>query len=410
MADGDLDLTEYNGQSLVATAVIFLVVSWISVGLRTYTRAILMKSFQADDWFMLIAQLIFTVSCAFVLEGVHKGMGRHNEAVKDENDRSDALMWQAIATATYILDMMFIKLSIGIFLLRLSVRRAYTWIIWGSLVVITLWSIVIFFYNLFQCTPVEKQWDFRIKSGHCVTPDELIAAAYAFSVMTIVSDWFYALLPIPMLWTVKMTKQAKATVIVILGLGIFASVATLIRLKFLTDLEVTDDLLFAGTNSMIWTLVEPGVAIVASSLATIRPLLRALKVRGFESSDYAYGTGRSATNRSAATRSKPSNMPGYGPNDVSLVNVEPNFDAKPRVGPNNLGITVQEQNKSLPTIPLTPGLHSPVRSEIYVIEGHRNSPPRSPWHHRGYSSPSGSLEELHDLEAQSQDFDARPRR
>ena len=152
--------------------------------------------------------------------------------------------WQAISTATYVLDMMFIKVSIGIFLLRLSVQKAYTWIIWVSLVVITAWSIAIFFYNLFQCTPVEKQWDFRIHSGHCVTTAQLIAAAYAFSVMTIVSDWFYvsyfcgscdgsvdlatgnilttsqALLPIPMLWTVKMTKQAKATVIAILGLGI----------------------------------------------------------------------------------------------------------------------------------------------------------------------------------------------
>lgn len=29
-----------------------------------------------------------------------------------------------------------------------------------------------------------------------------------------------ALLPVPMIWSVKMTKQAKATVIVILGLGI----------------------------------------------------------------------------------------------------------------------------------------------------------------------------------------------
>lgn len=46
-----------------------------------------------------------------------------------------------------------------------------------------------------------------------------------------------------MLWKVKMTKQAKATVIVILGLGIFASVATLIRLKFLADLEDLDDIL-----------------------------------------------------------------------------------------------------------------------------------------------------------------------
>ena len=65
-----------------------------------------------------------------------------------------------------------------------------------------------------------------------------------------------------MLWNVEMTKQTKITVIVILGLGVLygvfyshllsswisadpgsASVATLIRLRFLADLEETDDIL-----------------------------------------------------------------------------------------------------------------------------------------------------------------------
>ena len=56
MADG-VDLSEYNGGSLVITCGILLVLSWIAVGLRTYTRAVLMKSFQADDWLMFIAQV-----------------------------------------------------------------------------------------------------------------------------------------------------------------------------------------------------------------------------------------------------------------------------------------------------------------------------------------------------------------
>jgi hypothetical protein len=34
---------------------------------------------------------------------------------------------------------------------------------------------------------------------------------------------------------------------------------------------------------MVWTLVEPGVAITAASLITIRPLLRALNLTGFGS-------------------------------------------------------------------------------------------------------------------------------
>lgn len=36
---------------------------------------------------------------------------------------------------------------------------------------------------------------------------------------------------------------------------------------------------------MVWTLVEPGVAIIAASLVTIRPLLRQLRFKGFESNE-----------------------------------------------------------------------------------------------------------------------------
>ncbi len=36
----------------------------------------------------------------------------------------------------------------------------------------------------------------------------------------LLTDTVQALLPIPMLWNVKMTKQAKVTVVLILGLGI----------------------------------------------------------------------------------------------------------------------------------------------------------------------------------------------
>lgn len=99
--------------------------------------------------------------------------------------------WQALATATYVLDMMFIKLSIGVFLLRLSVEKIYRYVIWASLVIISIWSTVIFFWDIFQCSPVAKQWDYSIHRGHCVPPSHIVSAAYAMSVMTILSDWFF---------------------------------------------------------------------------------------------------------------------------------------------------------------------------------------------------------------------------
>ncbi|KAM0340059.1 hypothetical protein ACHAPQ_001334 [Fusarium lateritium] len=361
-----------------------------------------MQGQQLDDWLMLVAQIIFTISCSFILEGVQQGLGKHNDAIETDEAEVQALMWQALATATYILDMMFIKLSIGVFLLRLCVKKVYNWIIWVSLTIISIWSIVLFFWNLFQCHPVEMQWDFRIKEGKCVSADQIVSAAYAISVMTVVSDWLYALLPIPMLWSVKMTKQAKATVIAILGLGIFASVATLVRLRFLADLTDTDDILFAGTDAMAWTLIEPGVAIVASSLATIRPLLRAMKIRGFESTENTYGTGHSAGMPSNANRAKPSvlAMPGFGPDDVSLTNITHQNKTNGRSHPDDVHILPP---RNLTEGPLSPGQVSIVKSEILVIQS--NSSPPSSWRSQLNGSPSSSFEQIHDLEAQSQDIE-----
>jgi hypothetical protein len=128
--------------------------------------------------------------------------------------------YQALATISYIANMMFIKLSIAIFLLRIAVKKVYIYILQVSIVVVAIWSVIIFFYDIFQCVPVEAQWNFTITSAKCVSGTQFVAAAYSISVMSISTDWLYALLPIPMIWSVQMTKQAKATVAFILSLGI----------------------------------------------------------------------------------------------------------------------------------------------------------------------------------------------
>ncbi|KAJ9134651.1 Integral membrane family protein [Pleurostoma richardsiae] len=325
MADDADTLNEDNGAALVGTAVSFLVLTYISVALRTYVRGFLTKGFQADDWLMLLALASFTISCSFILVGVHVGIGHHNKALQ-QNKEIEALKWQALATANYILNTLFVKLSIGVFLLRLSVQKRYTYTLWVTMAIVTVWSIVLFFWDIFQCSPVDAQWDYTIPNSKCVSAQQIVNAAYALSVMTICSDWLFALLPIPMIWGVKMTTQTKVTVVVILGLGVFASVATLIRLKFLSDLTDTDDILFAGTDAMVWTLIEPGIAISAASLVVLRPLLRAWRLRGFESTENTGGrnTQRSGAAAAAAARGVriSGGMPGFGPGDLTLIDME----------------------------------------------------------------------------------------
>ncbi|KAJ2967385.1 hypothetical protein NUW58_g10468 [Xylaria curta] len=238
--------TDSNGVGLLVTGVVMLALAYFSMALRTYVRAVMMNSFQVDDWIMLAGLANFSVSCSFIFAGVSSGLGRHNKSLS-QYDEIQALKYQALATASYVSNMWLIKLSIGLFLFRLAVRNRYKWILGVSIVVVGIWSLVLFFWNIFQCNPVAAQWDYTIlqndPSSHCVSVDAVVNAAYALSALTILSDWLYALIPIPMIWQVAMTTQAKWSVIIVLSLGIFASVATLIRLAFLADLTDVSDIL-----------------------------------------------------------------------------------------------------------------------------------------------------------------------
>lgn len=182
---------------------------------------------------------------------------------------------------------------------------------------------------------------------------------------------------------------------------------------------------------MVWTLVEPGVAIVAASLATIRPLLRAMRVRGFDSTDHTYGSGRSANSRTPKRASAHpgaavigSAMPGYGPDDVSLHDVERTADKKQQ----HVNATTTPHSDSRNLIPRNVGLSfggsdqrdrgsprfrngaerrpSDPKSEVYVIEGNRPSPT---WSGQDGLSLTPSLEQIHQLDAQNQGtgFDGR---
>lgn len=53
----DALLAEYNGSDLKITAILFLILTGFSVGLRTYVRGFMTNSFQGDDWLMLVAQV-----------------------------------------------------------------------------------------------------------------------------------------------------------------------------------------------------------------------------------------------------------------------------------------------------------------------------------------------------------------
>lgn len=115
---------------------------------------------------------------------------------------------------------MALKFSIGIFLLRIAVNRTHRIIIWTTIAVTELYSAFFFFLFVLQCRPSAYFWtQYTGGSGTCISPMVTVNATYAYSAITCVGDWILGIIPIFMVWNLKMNARMKLSVAMILGVG-----------------------------------------------------------------------------------------------------------------------------------------------------------------------------------------------
>ncbi|CAN9462551.1 unnamed protein product [Alternaria alternata] len=103
--------------------------------------------------------------------------------------------------------------------------------------------------------------------------EELTALSYAVAVVSISTDWIFATLPIFLLWDVQLDWRVKSSVIAMLGLGVFASIAPIVRLKFLIGLNDPNRLLQNLGEILAWACAEMNVGMFVANLPACRPIL-----------------------------------------------------------------------------------------------------------------------------------------
>lgn len=115
--------------------------------------------------------------------------------------------------------MVLTKLSIACFFHRVIVDRVHKWILWAA-VAITLVSCTIFFFAcIFQCSPVSYFWDKYSQTGTCMPDGVVIALGYLYSVVNIITDFTFALLPARMVSHLDLKPQTKVLLSILMGLG-----------------------------------------------------------------------------------------------------------------------------------------------------------------------------------------------
>lgn len=136
----------------------------------------------------------------------------------------------------YTSTMWFAKVSIGFFLLRLTVHPVHIRIIWTAMIATAVTGIVFTFVTLFQCQPVAYFWTrFLGAQGKCLNIIVVIDLTYFYSAVNALCDFTFGLLPLFMLWNLNMSKRMKLALAPILSMACIASCAILVRTAYCND-------------------------------------------------------------------------------------------------------------------------------------------------------------------------------
>lgn len=159
--------------------------------------------------------IMFVVSA---ISGVHWGTGRHMAHLNPEQI-TKALKYWYFCYPAYCLSMIAAKISVGLFLLRVTIQPLYRRIIYVVMGATVVTGLVFFFISVLQCKPVNFFWDKFNSTGTCVNIDVIIGIAFAYSAVASVCDFTFGLLPIVLVWNLNMAQNQKVMLMPILSMA-----------------------------------------------------------------------------------------------------------------------------------------------------------------------------------------------
>ncbi|KAL3496302.1 hypothetical protein BJX62DRAFT_193864 [Aspergillus germanicus] len=261
--------------AIFVVSAVMVGLSIITVAMRCFVRLYIVRAFGWDDGLMVIALALFIVLAILCMIGPLAGIGHKMSEFDTLTSLRDALLVWWLGQMLYLWASAVAKIAIALALLRLAVKRVYRIMLWTIIAIVIAIGLVFWLVLLFDCQPISYFWErvTLVAHGKCLSTDVLLIIAYLYSGFTIVCDFALGILPACLIWGLQMTQRTKAALVGILSLGAIASVAVVIRLPYLKNYADVD-FLFSTYQIAIWSIMETGLAIIAGSLITLRPLFR----------------------------------------------------------------------------------------------------------------------------------------
>ena len=265
------------GTPMAVLTAVFLVIVIAVLALRIFTRIYIVHHFWWDDFTIILAVLGTTIGAGLDFKEIHLGFGKHQQFLSQDN----LLEFKKYTYGEWIqtfATLMWTKVSICLFLLRIPNSRplrvplqwAVAFLLFSNTILTTLW--------IMQCQPLHAAWD---GEGTCMSRGGLQGIVLAQAIISVVSDFVFATLPILFLWRVQVDFTTKAGLWLLMCLGFITGAFCLVR-TVLNDESVPLDATYTGIVNWVWRLFEVSIGIIAACIPTLRPLYGYVmkKIRG----------------------------------------------------------------------------------------------------------------------------------
>ncbi|ATZ50483.1 hypothetical protein BCIN_05g08310 [Botrytis cinerea B05.10] len=260
---------------ILIITLLFSGIACVAVALRCYVRTRLLKAFGVDDAIAVVSLFLLCAGVIFTILGVNSGFGQHNDTMTMEQYLR-GLKWWCYSEIIYPPTIAIIKISIALYLVRIAVKPVHIYAIYISMAIFLLYTAAFFAFLLLQCRPISFYWR-RFGGaidGHCLHPSTIAGMAYGHGVVNVMADLTLGIIPAFIVADLQITTRTKVAVAMTLALGSIASICTLTRIAYINDLLHTDDYLYSIADVIILSIVEAAVGLIASCLATLKPLIR----------------------------------------------------------------------------------------------------------------------------------------
>jgi hypothetical protein len=262
--------------AVVAVNWVFALLAIIVVAARHYVRRNIIHRFGIDDYLIFVTLALGLTMSSLLSVAAHFGLGRHVQALMmGPNGPSNLLFtlkYTLIAEFFILMTPCIGRISYAFLLLSIIPPvRWQKYFLWTIIILEIAVDFVTATVSLAQCTPMSSFWEG--KRQNCLPPTVQRDIGFFQGSLASLVDLTLAVFPATLFWNLQLKLSLKISLSILMGLGVFAMICSIIKTVHLQNLTHLTDPTFDLAILAIWCSIEAYVVLLAASIPTLRPLM-----------------------------------------------------------------------------------------------------------------------------------------